>query len=210
MATKKENDYGPGYLKSENLLHNRQYVTVNVKIKSISPENTVKAADGTLIDKPILWFEGKERGLIMNKTNQAVLRSCIGDDDITKATGDTVTLQVRIVDSFGVKEPAIRIIPAKKCMLRKVLAKRLGTQAVWEGPTPAPEPAAETKPEPTAFEKLRDRINAKTPEEIQAEHGTMMAFLTDQNAKKFLSDDEFTELGALLMSRLPVDEPPTE
>jgi hypothetical protein len=195
---KKENDYGPGYLKSENLLQNRQYMTAVVQIKEISPENTVQAADGKLIDKPILWFVGKERGLVANKTNQAVLRSCIGDDDITKAAGSTVTLQVRIVDSFGIKEPAIRIMPPKNVRLRRAIVKRLGTEAVWEGPSPA---KTETKPEPTLFEKLQAKIAEKPLEELIADQGTMLTYIAQQNTEGKLTDDEMSQLGAAMNAR---------
>ena len=66
--------------------------------------------------KPILFFEGKEKGLVMNKTNSMVIASSYGDD--TDAwRGKPVVLYPTQTQFQGKLVPCIRVripVPAAK------------------------------------------------------------------------------------------------
>jgi hypothetical protein len=63
-------------------------------------------------EKPVLYFQGKDRGLVLNKTNAGALVSAYGDET-TAWTGQRVELfvarvmfQGRMVDGIRVRVPA--------------------------------------------------------------------------------------------------------
>lgn len=96
----KANDVFPGkYLRADDLGGKEPIVT----IKSVHNE--------TLGDelKPILMFEGKEKGLVLNKTNWSAIADITGQDDSDDWAGARVKLVTRKVDFQGKRVPAIRI-----------------------------------------------------------------------------------------------------
>ena len=82
---------------------------VTVTISGIDPANTIKSADQRVIDKPILHFEGKDRGLVLNKTNARAIARRHGptmDDWI----GKEIQIYQARVDAFGESGvPAVRV-----------------------------------------------------------------------------------------------------
>lgn len=123
----KKQDYGQEFLYAENLLAKGAYQTVKVKIAEVIEPNKMRRADGKLIEKYVLKFEGKKKMLVLCKTNERVLHFvCGGQPD--EWPGKEITLSVRDVDSFGDIVPAIRVMPVG-VKIRKDLLKRLGTPA---------------------------------------------------------------------------------
>lgn len=61
--------------------------------------------------KPVLYFRGKKKGLVLNKTNSIAIASVLGDDT-TAWAGHTVTLFAQMVTFKGQTVPAIRLIAA--------------------------------------------------------------------------------------------------
>jgi hypothetical protein len=128
MSDKKE--FGSAYLYAEDLIRDGNYIDVTVTIESVIPPNTIKAANGKMIGHDTLKFVGKDKLLVLcAKVNQRILAIATGESQAEKWPGHKITLQVRIVDSFGEKVPAIRILPPQGAMIRKSLRERLGTKA---------------------------------------------------------------------------------
>jgi len=138
MSTKTES-YGIGYLHSEDLLSDGQYRIANVEIAVVYPPGTIKSADKKPIDEWTIGFKGTDKRLVVRKTNCTVIHCVNGNPPGNAWIGQKITLQVRIIESFGGTEPAIRVIPHDGCLIRKNVIKRLGKKAVW-----APSPATET------------------------------------------------------------------
>jgi hypothetical protein len=128
MSDKKE--FGSAYLYAEDLIRDGNYIDATVTIESVIPPNTIKAANGKMIGHDTLKFVGKDKLLVLcAKVNQRILAIATGESQAEKWPGHKITLQVRIVDSFGEKVPAIRILPPQGAMIRKSLRERLGTKA---------------------------------------------------------------------------------
>ena len=79
--------YPSKWLKAADL----QGKTVTVKVHSVTMEQFM---DGS--SKPALWFKGREKALILNKTNAMTLSSVYGDDT-DNWTGKPVELYSQIV-----------------------------------------------------------------------------------------------------------------
>ena len=101
----------PGdYLEGEMLPQDRP---VTVVISKIDASGTVKAADGTLIERPIIHFEPPaKRALIANKTNCRAIARLYGPT-MTDWIGKEIQLIQRRIDCFGEKNyPVCRVIGA--------------------------------------------------------------------------------------------------
>ena len=100
-----------------------------MKISSAFPSNYLKAADldgrtvTVKIDrveleevgddrKPVLYFQGKDKGVVLNKTNANNISAMFGDDTDDWA-GMEVQLYSAMVDFQGRSVEAIRIKPRK-------------------------------------------------------------------------------------------------
>jgi hypothetical protein len=59
--------------------------------------------------KPVLYFHGKEKGVVMNKTNWDAVVELTGEDDSDAWQGAKVRLVVRKVDFKGKRVDSIRI-----------------------------------------------------------------------------------------------------
>lgn len=127
----KPDNYGTGYLYSEDLLAGGEYKTVVVEISNVFPPKSLRTADGKTIDKWTLSFAGKDKRLVLCKTNATVIHCINGNPPGDAWKGQKLTLQVRIVESFGDIVTAIRVMPPNGCMIRKNVIKRLGKKAVW-------------------------------------------------------------------------------
>jgi arabinogalactan endo-1,4-beta-galactosidase len=65
-------------------------------------------------ERPVLFFKGKEKGLVLNKTNATNIATVYGDDTDDWAGGE-VTLYEAMVDYQGKTVPAIRVrVPPRK------------------------------------------------------------------------------------------------
>lgn len=79
--------------------------------------------------KPVLFFDGKDKGMVLNKTNANAISAAYGDDT-DDWTGSEVVLFQSMVDFQGKTVAAIRV---------KVPPRKPGKQTVTSGrPTPPP------------------------------------------------------------------------
>lgn len=93
--------------------------TFEVEIDRVEPPNKIKAADGRLIDKPVVYFKGAKKALILNKTNakRIVLFYCPDKKRMEEWAGTKIKLaneDDRRPDMGGKKGPCVRVkIPAR-------------------------------------------------------------------------------------------------
>jgi hypothetical protein len=108
------------YLKAPDLAGRRALVTIShVKLEDVGDEA-----------KPVLYFQGKEKGLVLNKTNANMITEITGSDETDHWKGKPIVLYVTKVDYQGKRVDGIRVDhPA---------ANGNGTQPV--APPPPPEP----------------------------------------------------------------------
>ena len=69
--------------------------------------------------KPILYFHGKEKGLVVNKTNAGKIAEMFGDDT-DDWTGGEIILYEAMVDFQGRTVPAIRVRLAPRKVENKI------------------------------------------------------------------------------------------
>lgn len=102
------------YLKASDLAGRRVLVTIShVAMEDIGDDH-----------KPVLYFAGKEKGLVLNKTNANMICEICQNDETDAWKGHAVVLYATKVDFQGKRVDAIRIdYPAA-------------------GQTPAPKPVA--------------------------------------------------------------------
>lgn len=113
----------PGaYLKSSDLQGRRVVVTISeVKNEEVSGDT-----------KPIIYFENKERGLVLNKTNANMIAEILGTDEMDEWHGHRIVLHPAKTEFQGRRVDCIRVDAAPK-----------------GAPTPAPKPVP--APAPQAF-----------------------------------------------------------
>lgn len=191
--SKKEDNYGSAYLYAEDLLHGGEFRTVTVEISEYIPANTLRAANNKIIDKPSVKFVGKQKILVLCKTNAAMIHYCTGELP-DRWVGKTITLQPRIIEAFGDSVVAIRVIPPPGVKVRRSVLKRLGEKAVWTAGEGTPPPAkpkqeapAEQPPEDGSspsnlYAVLKAKIaKANNPAALQAVRGAVQE-ASDQGA----------------------------
>ncbi|HPA81148.1 MAG TPA: hypothetical protein PLS95_10080 [Thermoanaerobaculales bacterium] len=94
------NDAFPSqYLKADDLGTSKPVVT-------ISHVEMEEVGEGK---KPVLYFQGKARGMVLNKTNKERLVEFMGSTETDDWAGKRVRLVVEKVDYAGKRVPAIRI-----------------------------------------------------------------------------------------------------
>lgn len=59
--------------------------------------------------KPVVYFEHKEKGLVLNKTNANAIVEIAGTDEMDDWPGTTIRLYSTMVDFQGRRVPAIRV-----------------------------------------------------------------------------------------------------
>ncbi len=96
----KGNDVFPGkYLRADDLKGAELIVTIShIKVETLGDDS-----------KPVLYFAGKEKGLVMNKTNWTAVVELTGQEDSDDWQGHKVKLVTRKVDFQGKRVSAIRI-----------------------------------------------------------------------------------------------------
>lgn len=73
---------------------------------------TMKTNDGEEKEKPVLYFKGVQKGLVLNKTNATRIGSVHGDEtDLW--IGKQIVLCVESVDAFGKTQWAVRVKPVR-------------------------------------------------------------------------------------------------
>ncbi len=97
-----------------------------MKINSAFPSDYIKSSDlgakrvGAIIDKvtvekvgedqkPVVWFVGKEKGLVLNKTNANMIAEIAGTDETDDWTDIKIVMYVAKVDYQGRRVDAIRV-----------------------------------------------------------------------------------------------------
>ena len=88
------------FLKADDLQNRR----VRVIIESVEMEEM-----GTGGSKPAVHFNGKDRSLVLNKTNAAMIEEIAGTDEMDDWAGTEIVLYPTHVDFKGKRVPAIRV-----------------------------------------------------------------------------------------------------
>ena len=60
-------------------------------------------------NKPVVYFKGADKGLVLNKTNWKRIEALLQADDSDDWVGKQITLTTEMVDAFGEIKPAIRV-----------------------------------------------------------------------------------------------------
>jgi hypothetical protein len=110
------------YLKPAHLAGRRATVTIErVAIEELHPR------PGKVERTPVVYFEGKSKGLILSHTNQRTLAGLFGDD-MTACVGKTVTLDTVEVKVGRETKTPIRIGAARAASapLLKVVGEKSG------------------------------------------------------------------------------------
>ena len=96
----KANDVFPSnFLKAADIQGHEPIVTIDrVEMQEVGDGN-----------KPVVYFKGKERGIVLNKTNFAAIEDITGEPDTDQWAGHKVKLYVAKVEYQGKRVPAIRI-----------------------------------------------------------------------------------------------------
>ena len=105
-----------------------------LKISEVAAPGSMKSADGRVIDKPIMAFEGAKKMMILNKTNIRILKAMFG----SKASGwvgHPVTIGVRyLAKAFGqTNVPTLRIIPPEGAAVPFSVSKYMGSETPIKG-----------------------------------------------------------------------------
>lgn len=97
---KTSNVFGGGFLKAEDIAGKQPGVTIeSVEVKEFD--------DGK---KLIIHFAGKDKALVCNKTNAAIITEITGSDDTDDWEGKRIVLCTRKVEMSGKLVPAIRVM----------------------------------------------------------------------------------------------------
>jgi hypothetical protein len=64
--------------------------------------------EGETETKPVIFFKGAKKGMVLNKTNFASIAFQCGDDTDAWA-GKEITLYAPLVSAFGETKPALRV-----------------------------------------------------------------------------------------------------
>jgi hypothetical protein len=127
-AVKKEPRH-EGFIASDDIGYdNKGGNSVTLEIESTAEPGTVTDAKKATVQERVLYFKKAEKGLILNRTNERILRLLCGRKP-SGWIGKTITLQVRFTDAFGeVDIPTIRIIPPKGVPLPFGVRKWIGRE----------------------------------------------------------------------------------
>lgn len=91
-------------LKAEDIKGHRVTVTIeDIKVEKVGQDDDQK-------EKPVAYFLGKEKALVLNVTNWARLEEFLGSDESDDWIGKLVVLGTERVDFQGKRVDAIRVI----------------------------------------------------------------------------------------------------
>ena len=94
------------YLKVSDLKENGGSLTLQIErldLKEFTDPETRETEE-----KPVLYFKGADKSLILNKTNAKRLHGLLGSD-LDGWTGKEIVLHIAMVESFGKIVEAIRV-----------------------------------------------------------------------------------------------------
>lgn len=102
---------------------------VSLKIKKVHGPNTIKAADGRLIDKPIIEFDGAGKSMIIGRTNERLIKAQHGGK-ASEWIGKEITIAVRYLrEAFGERNvPTLRVILPSNIPSPYACRKHLGQE----------------------------------------------------------------------------------
>ena len=86
--------------------------TVTVLIERIDPRADLKRTDGSSEKKPVVYFRGDWKPMVLNRTNGRVLAKLYGPE-VTGWIGKPIMLRSEKVSSFGQTVDAIRVVAEK-------------------------------------------------------------------------------------------------
>jgi hypothetical protein len=131
------NDAFPSkYLKASDLKGAEPVVTIaKVEMEAVGRDREMKA---------VVYFQGKEKGVVLNKTNSNKIAQIAGSFDTDDWAGVSVKLYATETEFGGETVECIRIKPAT-------------VPSRGSKPVPAPKPAPPPQPEPT-FEAGADDV----------------------------------------------------
>lgn len=92
------------YVRAEDLKGQRVVLTISHLVME-----EMENRDGETERKPVLYFEGKKKGLVLNKTNANAIASLYGDET-DEWKGMDITLHTPMVTAFGETKPALRVL----------------------------------------------------------------------------------------------------
>jgi len=84
---------------------------MTVVVKKVDMETVIDPSTGGEIQKPVAYFEGLQKGLILNKTNFKTLVNITKQEDSDNWAGTRCVLTTIDVPAFGDIVSAIRIKP---------------------------------------------------------------------------------------------------
>jgi len=96
------------YLKAADILHKR----LAVVIEDVVVEEVGQGSDKE--ERPIMHFQGKDKGLVLNKTNWARLADFLGSDESDDWRGMSIIIGTERVDFQGKRVDAIRVLGVPK------------------------------------------------------------------------------------------------
>jgi hypothetical protein len=96
----------------------------------------VKFDDG---EKIVLAFRGKEKTLVLNKTNAGTIEEMLGSDDTDDWMGRSIVLYVTKVDFQGKRVPAIRVSDNPRDYPKAETQRRPAERKSEPGPEPPAE-----------------------------------------------------------------------
>jgi len=99
------------------LLHPSKYLkgaelmgkTVTVVIDGIDPRAELKKTDGTTEKRPLLRFKGKEKMMVLNRTNAQTIARMHGTE-VKKWISKSIKLRAESVRAFGKDWDALRVV----------------------------------------------------------------------------------------------------
>ena len=122
-----QNDTMPGYLRGEDLQRDGKWAEFTLEVAEVLEPGTVRAADKTLIDKPIIAFVGAEKRFVLGTTNQRLIACQLGNKP-TQWVGRKLTLYPATGNWFGVKDAiTIRVRIPEGVPRPFIAAKNIGT-----------------------------------------------------------------------------------
>jgi hypothetical protein len=129
------------YLKAEDLTAEKRF-----RIKEVTEE--LIGAGNDQEKKLVVWFANDERGLVLNRTNNRILRGAFGDP-VDGWRNKVIAVYPTQVDFRGRMRPGLRVrIPPPK---------QGGKSAAVAKPSPAPDP--ELEPEKEADDDFDDEVD---------------------------------------------------
>lgn len=96
------------YLKAEDIKGHKPTVTIS----DVQLEEIGQGKDRN--EKPVLYFKGKDKGMVINRTNWARIEEFLGSDESDDWIGLQIVLGVERVDFKGDRVDALRVIGAPK------------------------------------------------------------------------------------------------